>query len=64
VNGYNFTPREVEIVLLLARGAQNKVIAHELGIAEGTVKVHLLHIYRKVGVQSRMGLFVAMARTV
>jgi DNA-binding NarL/FixJ family response regulator len=50
------TPREIEIVRLVARGGRNKVIARELGITEGTVKIHLHNIYEKLGIESRTEL--------
>ena len=45
--------REKEVLALLVKGYQNKNIAHELGLKEVTVKVHLQHIYQKLGVSSR-----------
>ena len=50
------TARELEIVRLVARGGRNKAIGRELGITEGTVKIHLHNIYEKLGVESRMEL--------
>ena len=55
------TSREAEIVALIVRGLPNKEIAFALGISEGTTKVHLNNIFRKLGVISRPGL-LAMAR--
>ena len=46
--------REREILALIARGAANKVIARELDIAETTVKIHVQHILRKLGLTSRV----------
>jgi DNA-binding NarL/FixJ family response regulator len=53
------TPREVEILRLLARGLLNKEIARRLGITPKTVGNHIEHIYAKIGVSSRAaaGLF-------
>jgi two-component system, NarL family, nitrate/nitrite response regulator NarL len=48
------SPREREILLLIARGDANKVIARELDIAETTVKIHVQHILRKLGLTSRV----------
>ncbi|MFE9691856.1 response regulator [Micromonospora sp. NPDC005806] len=45
--------REVEILTLLARGHANKEISRRLFISEATVKTHLVHIYAKLGVDSR-----------
>ena len=52
------TGREREIVNLVADGLRNKEIARRLDIAEGTVKVHLNNIYRKLGVDNRVGLLL------
>ncbi|KAA5830142.1 response regulator transcription factor [Saccharopolyspora hirsuta] len=46
--------REVEILELLAQGLGNRDMARELFISEATVKTHLVHIYSKLGVDSRM----------
>ena len=46
--------REREILALIARGASNKLIARELDIAETTVKMHVQHILRKLGLSSRL----------
>ena len=48
------TPRETEILSHLAEGQSNKVIARQLGISDGTVKLHVKAILRKLGVHSRV----------
>ena len=48
------TPREYEILCHLAEGQSNKVIAKNLGISDGTVKLHVKAILRKLGVHSRV----------
>lgn len=48
------TPREKEILGLLAEGQSNKVIARNLGISDGTVKLHVKAILRKLNVHSRV----------
>lgn len=48
------TPREQEILCHLAEGQSNKAIARRLGIAEGTVKLHVKAILRKLEVHSRV----------
>ena len=48
------SPREQEILRGIARGASNKEIGRELGIAETTVKIHVQHILRKLDVASRV----------
>ncbi|MCZ2291049.1 MAG: response regulator transcription factor [Burkholderiales bacterium] len=47
------SPRQREVFARALRGKPNKVIARELGIAEGTVKVHLAMVYRALGVRNR-----------
>lgn len=48
------TEQERRILELIAGGLSNKLIARELDIAEGTVKVHVKHILRKLGLRSRV----------
>ena len=47
------TEREVQVLDLIARGHQNKEIAHTLQISEETVKIHVKHIFSKLNVQNR-----------
>ncbi len=47
------SPRELEILSLIAQGASNKDIADKLVISEGTVKTHVKHILSKLGAQNR-----------
>lgn len=49
----NLSPRQQDIMRLVHRGWTNKMIARELGVAEGTVKVHLSVIFRALGVHNR-----------
>jgi len=48
------SPREREILRGIARGASNKEIGRDLGIAETTVKIHVQHVLRKLDVASRV----------
>jgi len=48
------SPREQDILRGIARGASNKAIARDLGIAETTVKIHVQHVLRKLDVASRV----------
>jgi two-component system nitrate/nitrite response regulator NarL len=50
----SLSPRELDILSGIARGASNKEIAREHGIAETTVKIHVQHILRKLDVSSRV----------
>ncbi len=48
------TPREEQIVGLLEKGYSNKLIARDLDLSVGTVKVHVKHILRKLGLRTRV----------
>lgn len=48
------SPREREILMLVARGASNKEMARELKLAESTVKIHVQSILRKLNLTSRV----------
>ncbi len=54
------TARELEIVRLATAGVRNRDIAARLAITEGTVKIHLHHIYSKLEVDGRMELMLLM----
>lgn len=54
--------RELEVLVLLARGFTSTYIADELGISTGTAKAHFAHIYRKLGVHTKDELLEAVAR--
>jgi len=47
------TPREVEVLRLVAKGMANKEIAHELGTASGTIKMHIQNILAKLDASDR-----------
>lgn len=47
------TPREVEVLAMLAEGLGNKIIAWRLGISEHTIKFHVSSIFAKLGASSR-----------
>ena len=49
----HLTTREVEILDLLCRGTQNKIIAHRLNLSENTVKAHVRNIYKNLRVKNR-----------
>ena len=52
------TPREIEIVKMMAEGLRNRAIGDRLGISEGTVKVHLHNVYEKLGLDGRLELML------
>ena len=58
VAGRTLTRRELEIVRLVSQGLTNRVVAGELGVQEGTVKIHLHSIFRKLRVASRTELIL------
>jgi DNA-binding NarL/FixJ family response regulator len=58
----SLTPRELDVLEELKRGASNRQIAERLFISESTVKVHLRHIYEKLGVRTRTELLAKTAR--
>jgi NarL family two-component system response regulator YdfI len=49
----DLTEREIQVLRLIVRGAQNKEIAAQLNITERTVKAHLASIFNRLGVNSR-----------
>ena len=56
------TPREAEVLRLLAHGLANKEIAAALGVAVVTVEGHLSHVYRSTGIRTRRELVAAILR--
>jgi len=51
----DLTRREWEVLALIAKGKQNKIVAAELGLSEHTVKLHIHHLINKLGVSNRTG---------
>jgi DNA-binding NarL/FixJ family response regulator len=56
--GSALTPRELEIVRMIAQGLRNREIGQRLFISEGTVKIHLHNTYEKLGVDGRLELLL------
>ena len=52
------TARELDIARAIASGLRNRAIAEKLRVTEGTVKVHLHNIYKKLGLDSRLALMI------
>jgi DNA-binding NarL/FixJ family response regulator len=60
--GGGFTPQQREIIVMLGEGKSNKEIAREMKVVEGTVKLHIRGILRKLGVRNRTEAVLAAAR--
>ena len=60
-SGADLSPREIEVLRLLAGGAANKSIAKELGIKPATVERHVANMYRKLGASGRADAALAAA---
>lgn len=56
----SLTSRERDIIELIAKGLSNKLIARDLDISDGTVKVHVKHLLKKLGLRSRVEAAVWM----
>jgi DNA-binding NarL/FixJ family response regulator len=61
---YGLTPSELDVLRLLAEGLTNLQIARRRNCTEGTVKVHLDKVYRKLGVENRTQAILVAKRTV
>ena len=53
--------RQAEVARLVSEGLANKEVARQLGLAEGTVKLHLHFVFQKIGVSNRIQLNSAEA---
>jgi DNA-binding CsgD family transcriptional regulator len=58
----SLTPTELDVVRLVATGASNRELADGLFISLNTVKIHLSHVFAKLGVSSRSELAALVAR--
>ena len=57
-NGVFLSERQVEVLRLLAKGYSNKQIAHCLGVAEPTIKMHVSSLLRVLKVQNRVQILL------
>ena len=57
---HGLTPREYQVALMVGRGLSNKEVGRELGVSDGTVKLHLHSIFQKLGARNRYGLIQRM----
>lgn len=55
------TAREQQLIVLIARGLQNKVIAHEMQISANTVRAHICNIMRKYRLHNRTQIAMTLA---
>ena len=62
ITARDFTSRQIDVLRLLCEGLPNKVISARLAISPGTVKIHVSHILRKLGVTSRLQAVIAARR--
>lgn len=53
VFGHRLTPRQLDVLYLIRQGHSNKQIARVLDLAEGTVKIHCMSVFRELGVCNR-----------
>ena len=63
VEGWRLSPRETQIVSLVAEGLANRGIARRLHISEGTVAAHLRRVFAKLSVRSRAAMVYRFAVT-
>ncbi|GGC55205.1 DNA-binding response regulator [Chelatococcus reniformis] len=60
--GPSLSPRQLEVAHAISRGLPNKLIAHELDMSEGTVKVHVKHILRKLNAKNRTQVAIRLRK--
>jgi two-component system, NarL family, nitrate/nitrite response regulator NarL len=58
------TDRERQVVLLITSGLSNREIGHRLDVSENTIKVHLRHIFVKLGIHNRTALAALVVRAI
>jgi DNA-binding NarL/FixJ family response regulator len=58
----HLSPRETEVLQLLAKGLSNKEIAAQLGLVVGTVKIHVANVFSKLGVSDRTQALVTAVK--
>ncbi|MEK9776732.1 MAG: response regulator transcription factor, partial [Quisquiliibacterium sp.] len=56
------TDRQIDVLKLIMRGLPNKLICRQLGLAEGTVKVHVSAVLRALGARNRTQAVIAASR--
>jgi DNA-binding NarL/FixJ family response regulator len=57
---HGLTPREYQVALLVGRGLSNKEVGRELGVSDGTVKLHVHNIFQKLDARNRYVLIQRM----
>lgn len=61
-NAKILSPRQVDVIRLISKGKSNKQIAYELGLTEGTVKLHVTAILKLLNVYNRTGAVVEASK--
>ncbi len=61
-NGISLTKRQLQVMALVMKGLQNKLIADQLDLAEATVKMHLAATFEKLGVHNRTAAIAEIAK--
>jgi len=56
------TERQAQVLCLMVRGLSNRDIGAEMGLSEGTIKIHATAVYKALGVTSRTQALVAVSR--
>lgn len=59
---FGLTDRQADVLALMAQGKSNRGVAEQLGLTEGTVKIHITAIFKALGVSSRTQALLAVAR--
>ncbi|MBK9989255.1 MAG: response regulator transcription factor [Verrucomicrobia bacterium] len=59
---FQLSPREIDVLRLVAKGMSNKEIGNQLGVVEGTVKIHVANIFAKMGVSDRTHAIVLASK--
>ena len=62
VEEIGLTERQAQVLCLMVRGLSNRDIGAEMGLSEGTIKIHATAVYKALGVTSRTQALVAVSR--
>jgi DNA-binding CsgD family transcriptional regulator len=62
--GHQLTPRETDVTQLVIKGLSNNEIGRQMHLSEGTVKIHLHNIYKKLNISTRTALAIEVTKRV